>query len=515
MSSIPPSLTSDAASYLRSDLAGWTVDTVQDTLGDRAMRAFGREQIVPARQSARAAGDDRVALLSRLFLLGDTLTRSQVDAALPSLTTEGAVNSGLLAAAGHGAHDEVRATCDLRPTSATTADGDLHWWVAHDQGEIVTGRAVNDDHVLGVGGASSTLASVTMRTPVARTLDLGTGCGIQALHASLHSDQVVATDISRRALAFARFNEALNRPEGARWDIREGSMLEPVAGEQFDLVVSNPPFVISPPGTPQFEYRDGGLEWDGVVGALTTGVGRHLNPGGVAQFLGNWLIRDNWTERWEEWLAASDVPLDAWVIQRDVLDPAEYAETWLRDAGVTRERDEARFTAAYEAYLTGFDAAGVEGVGFGAVLLRRPMQGAPTLRRLEEHEGAMQSPLGPHLIEVLAAHDWLAGASDAEVLDAAYTVGSDVTKETYGRPLQYEPEHILIRQGGGLGRSIKADTALAGLVGTCDGELTASQIAHALAALMDVPAADMLSGLVPAIRDLVQDGFLVRSTEGN
>lgn len=474
------------------------------------MRAYGREQVIPGVVAARKAGDDRTALLSRLFLFGDVVTRAQANAALPGLTGIGAIEAGLITASGQGEDDQVRALVDLRPTAAATAAGDLNWWIAHDQGEAITGHAVNDDHVLGVGGASSTLASVTMRAPVGHVLDLGTGCGIQALHASLHARQVVATDISRRALAYARFNEALNRPEGTRWDVREGSLLEPVARESFDLVVSNPPFVISPPGTPRFEYRDGGMEWDGVVGALATGVGAVLNPGGAAQFLGNWLIREDWTERWDEWLAASAVPLDAWVIQRDVLDPAEYAETWLRDAGITRERDEPRFRAAYEAYLTAFDAAGVSGIGFGIVTLRRPMLGPPTLRRLEEHEGTMQSPLGPHLIDVLGAHDWLATTSDDALLATALTVAPDVTKETYGRPLLHEPEHILIRQGGGLGRSVRADTALAGLVGACDGELTVGQISHALAALLDVPASTMLAGMVPAVRELVRDGFLVR-----
>ncbi|WP_371328287.1 methyltransferase [Demequina sp. NBRC 110056] len=368
-----------------------------------------------------------------------------------------------------------------------------------------------------MGGASTTLASVTMRAPRGRALDLGTGCGIQALHASLHGDAVVATDVSARALGYARFNELLNRaaaeagtPAPTPWDLREGSMLEPVAGEQFDLVVSNPPFVITPPGAPAFEYRDGGLERDGVVRTLLRDVGTVLAPGGVAQFLGNWEIHGDWTARLEEALDAAAVPLDAWIVQRDVLDPAEYAETWLRDAGITPDRDPSRFRAAYEAYVAAFDAVGADAVGFGILTLRRPAAGAPTLRRLEEHEGALAAPLGPTLAAALEAHDWLAATSDAELLDTAVTVAPDVTKETYGRPLLAEPEHILLRQGGGFGRSIKADTALAGLVGACDGELTVGQIAHALAALLDVPAGQMVGGLVPAVRDLVRDGFLTR-----
>ncbi|GMA35254.1 hypothetical protein [Demequina litorisediminis] len=99
---------------------------------------------------------------------------------------------------------------------------------------------------------------------------------------------------------------------------------------------------------------------------------------------------------------------------------------------------------------------------------------------------------------------------DAALLDTALVVAPDVTKETYGRPLLADPEHLLLRQGGALGRSIKADTALAGLVGACDGELTAGQIARALAVLLDVPTETMLAGLAPAIRELVRDGFLIR-----
>src|SRR5690606_26360272 len=120
-----------------------------------------------------------------------------------------------------------------------------------------------EDHVLGVGGASLTLASATMRARVGTALDLGTGCGIQALHVAGHAERVVATDISARALAFARFNlelnaDALGAPgqRAAEVDLRAGSMLEPVTGETFDMIVSNPPFVITPPGAPSFEYRD-------------------------------------------------------------------------------------------------------------------------------------------------------------------------------------------------------------------------------------------------------------------
>ncbi|WP_234996430.1 methyltransferase [Demequina sp. NBRC 110054] len=510
--STPVTLDSEGAGDLRAALADWTVDSVAEALGDRAMRAFDREQIVPGLLAARALGGAPVATLTRLFMLGDQVPRSQVDDALGAFGVDGAVASGLVEAAGAGVDDAVRALVDLRPTAAAGADGEAtaNWWVASDPGEAVTGARLADDHVLGIGGASNTLAGATMRTPVGRVLDLGTGCGIQALHASTHAQSIVATDISRRALAFAAFNRALNAPPAA-WDLRLGSMLEPVAGEDFDLVVSNPPFVITPPGTPSFGYRDGHVGGDGLVGALLREVGGVLAPGGVAQHLGNWEVPRgaSWSERVGAWLDASEVPLDAWVIQRDQLDAAEYAETWLRDAGVTPERDPAGFRAAYEAYLADFDARGVEAIGFGIVTLRRPSSGSPTLRRLEEHEGAVSGPLGATLATALAAHDWVSGLTDDALLAERYLVAADVTKETYGRATEHEPEHILIRQGGGLGRAVRADTALAGFVSTCDGELAAGQISAALAALLDVPTATMNAGLAEALHGLVTDGFLV------
>src|SRR5690625_1938337 len=86
-----------------------------------------------------------------------------------------------------------------------------------------------------------------MRDAQHRALDLGNGSGIQALHLARHCQHVVGTDISARALEYARLNLALNDVDPQRIELRRVSMLEPVAGEQFDLIVSNPPFVISPP----------------------------------------------------------------------------------------------------------------------------------------------------------------------------------------------------------------------------------------------------------------------------
>ncbi len=495
---------------LRSDLeaAHYAVGAVESLLGPVAHGALGREQALPALR-ATAGASEPLAVLVRTFLLGRPTTRALLDAALPTLGTGGAARAGLVEASGADDGDPVRPLLDLRPYEASDAAGDLAWWLASDLGELATGGALRTDHVLGVGGASTTLAQITVRSPRGRALDLGTGCGVQALHASRHCESVVATDISHRALRLAALNAAL---AGVRLDLREGSMLEPVAGEQFDLVVSNPPFVITPrvAGVPEYEYRDGGGTGDAVVRGLVADVRGVLAPGGVAQLLGNWEVRggQSWREAVEPWLA--DRGLDGWVVQRELLDPAEYAETWLRDGGSTPERDPEGWARLYAAWLDDFAARDVTAIGFGFLTLRRPANDAtPTLRRLEEVTGTVQQPLGGVIGAFLDAHDWLGSRDDDALAAIRLRVAGDVTEERYLTPGQADPNVVLLRQGGGFGRTVQVGTAVAGLVGACDGELAVGQIVAALAALLDRAADDVAREVFPTVRGLVRDGLLV------
>lgn len=501
----PPAAEPAAVAALREDLTRYTVDAVADLLGPTAAAALHREQRTPALLAARGAAGP-VASLLRVFALGDEITRAELDAALPRTGTAGAERAGLVRVSGQAPADAVRGLVDLRPYAVADAAGQAHWWVASDLGEMVTGRPLAPDHVLGIGGASLTLAQLTVRAPRRRVLDVGTGCGIQALHATRHADAVVATDVSARALGFAAFNAALASVDV---DLRRGSLLEPVAGERFDLVVSNPPFVITPrrvhdAGLPVMEYRDAARSGDDLVRDLVVGLGDLLTPGGVAQLLGNWEHRagEGWRERVAGWLAAAG--LDGWVVQREVQDPAEYAELWLRDGGLRPGTP--GYEAAYAAWLADFAARGVEAVGLGYLVLVRPAGPGAPWRRLEEVTGPAHQPLGGHVAAVLAARAWLAGGPGLE--GARLVVAPDVTEERYYRPGATDPEVILLRQGGGLGRTVRAGTALAAVVGACDGDLSVGQVLDALAGLLAVDRAALAGEVLPALHDLVLDGFV-------
>jgi methylase of polypeptide subunit release factors len=504
-----PSIDERTAAALRGDLAGasFTTDGLAALLGPVASAALERDEATPALMALADAGPVPAATLTRLWLLGKSVRKADLDRALPRTGTDGAVAAGLVEPAGRGDDDEVRALVDLQPSTTRTGDTDHDWWLASDPTELATGAPLRPDHVLGVGEASLTLLRATVPTRVGRALDVGTGCGVQALHVAGHAAQVTATDLSVRALDYARFNALL---AGVDLDLRAGSMLEPVRAERYDLVVSNPPFVITPrsAGIPEYEYRDGGRTGDALVRDLITGVGEVLAPGGVVQLLANWEVPggQRWDERVGSWIDRSG--LDAWVVQRDLVDPAQYAELWLRDGGATRERDPRAWHDAYRAWLADFAARDVRAIGMGLVTLRRPLSGAPTLRRLEEITGTLDERLGQTIADVLSAHDRLEELDDAAFARARLVVAADVTEERHLVPGEADPRVVLLRQGSGYRRAVQVGTAVAGFVGACDGELPVGTLVTALAAVLDRGSDEVAAEVLPIARDLVRDGLL-------
>ena len=522
----PPVVTPEQATSLRADLSesGWGVEAVTTLLGEAADAALRREIRLPALRSVRAslaAGTDSspVAVLTALFMLGEPVLATVLDAALPRTGAAGAAVIGLV-----GEPDEagyVRARVDLRPHEAVDDAGEIRWWVASDLGELVTGRALAPDHVLGIGGAGLTLAGLTPRTRVRNALDLGCGCGIQTLYLLRHAEHVVATDVSERALSFTAFNAALagvcvtGDPDagsggGGGWlELLRGSLLEPVAGRRFDLIASNPPFVLTPPavreaGLPLMEYRDAGGP---VLPELVAGLREHLEPGAAAVMLGNWEHRDadSWREAVATWIPEG---LDGWVIEREVQDPVEYATMWLRDGGLTPERDAEGFDAALGAWIDDFEVRGVQGVGFGYLIVHRPLRPRDPWRLLEEVTTSGQGVLGHHVAEVLEVRERLAGLDDDAVADLRPVLAPDVTEERHLIPGAAEPTVILLRQGGGLGRTIRASTVVAALAGVADGELSVGQIASAVVALTGEDAIGLRAEMVEATRHLITVGFL-------
>jgi methylase of polypeptide subunit release factors len=491
----------DHASRLREALlaAGFTADGLLDLLGAPAYAALARNETVPALRATR--GGTPLEALVRLFLLQLPVAVRQVREVLP--LEEAQADGWVVPEAGSVEGEEaVRATVDVRPYAG--ADGD-DWFVVSDLGCSVGGAGGADGReegvVLGVGGASTTLAGLMVRRPVARALDLGTGSGIQALQAGRHATRVTATDINPRALVFTGLTLALSGVPEA--DLREGSLFDPVADETFDLVVSNPPFVISPGA--RLTYRDGGMAGDDLCRTLVQQVGDRLNEGGYAQFLANWehVSGEEWQDRVRSWVPRG---CDAWIVQRELQDVTQYAELWLRDSGDHRGGPE-RYQELYEAWLDEFEARKTKAVGFGWITLRRTAADEPSVV-VEDWPHAVEQPLGDTVQAHFRRQDYLRSHDDAALLADRFVLAPEVVQEQVGLPGAEDPEHIVLRQHRGMRRATAVDTVGAGFAGACDGTLTAGQILDAISQLLGEDPVLLRDRTPEAIRLLVGEGFL-------
>ena len=561
--SVPvPALDRDLIGRLRADViaSAWTVENLQNLLSQGAMSALMRDSRLPALVEL-AGSSDPAAVLTRFFILCQPERASALSEALPTLGVEGLealglaaiideaeAASALTASRACGApkrepkdkdenvqeasapkapslptmrdpdeeapEPEIaedpwrRALFDLRPHAATLPDGDHEWWVASDLGEVQTGKPLADDHVLGIGGATLTLLEMTVRERVDSALDVGCGCGIQALYLATHAGRVVATDLSARACAITQFNAALNE---TTIDVREGSLFEPVEGEAFDLIVTNPPFVITPDSVRGaaglLEYRDGGMERDNLIRAVLRGAPACMNEGGTLQMLANWEIPESrnpdtqWSWRVDSWLEG--LPVDAWVVQRDVLDPARYVDMWIRDSG-GQLMERADYERAFTSWLADFRRAGTGAIGMGFVALRRldEAEAASGGKRAYDLSLDGHAPRGRDVAWALAS------LRAPELWDTALTRASDVREERHYVPGSADPELIIMHQGGGLGRSVPVSSAVSAVVGASDGELTVGQIAAAVAMLTSVEVDDVRAEIEAPLRDLIRWGFL-------
>lgn len=491
----------ETAERLRAALteADYTVDAVLERIGEAGQRALGRNSTVAADRALAARPQTRVAdplaALIRLWLLQQPTPRATVDHALPGLI-EPLAGAGILTADA----EWVSAAVDIRPYAAD--DQPLGWVVS----DLVNGLDAQPvpprpDYVLGISPASTSLAQLAIRDQIDSALDLGSGCGVQSLHLSRHARRVVATDLNPRANELAAWTYRLS---GIAPEQRLGSLFEPVVGERFDLIVTNPPYVMSPPGSDRLVYREGSMVADGLVEAIVRGSAGHLNPGGSLQVLGNWAILDpeRWTERLAQWIPPG---CDGLVMERERLDPFEYVEIWLADAGLAGHSD---YDRRYREWLDYFDALGIQSVGMGWLMVHNSGAEASDIR-IEQWPHAVEQPVGPAFA---AYRDAVAYARqpDWELLATNWKLAEDIVQETIGEPGAADPRHIVFRSQRGFRRAVEVDTALGGVLGACDGELSLGAIMVAVAGLLDASADRLIADLLPRIRHLLADGMLVR-----
>jgi methylase of polypeptide subunit release factors len=379
--------------------------------GDAIRRALGTEDDILSRSRAipvhvrRLRTRGAFGALVQLFVLNVLTDRELVREALAPLPVEDAAAMKLLRVEG----DVVRPLIRLVPHDELIIASDLR---------LQPGEAAPHDHVPGVHRPSVTLSHLTVRRRVDRGLDLGTGCGVEAILMSRHVRHVVGSDVNARAIEYARFNGLLNGALDVDW--RVGSWFEPMRDERFDLIACNPPYVISP--ATQYVYRDSGMEGDSISEQVVREVGAHLAEGGFGTVTVSWAAdpHDDDATPVRRWV--DGIGCDAWILTYRTEDPLSTAKNWNEQDAVDMDA----YGKVLDDWLAYYERLGIEAIAYGAVILRRRSGAANWVRVDVMPDGRLQ-PASAHIQRVFAAQDHLHQlAADASLLDERFIVPSSL-----------------------------------------------------------------------------------------
>ena len=434
--------------------------------------------------------DARLALLLALFTDCAALTREQAQQALAPLTLHELEQAQLIAVDG----DRVSASIRVSDLDGIILAGDL----AAAEGE--------PSYVLAVTLSSSWLARMTIRREVATALDLGTGSGVHALLAARHARAVVGVDVNPRALAFARLSQRLNgEPGQITW--LEGSWLEPLRGERFDLVTANPPFVISPDN--DYVYRDTADGRDELSRSVVRECAAALTEGGVATVLCNWIHEEGaWDAPLREWVAG--LGCDALLLQATSEQPLEYALNWNSHL---RETDPDGFGATVAAWLEHYRSIGVQRIAMGFVILRRRSAGPNWIQAF----GGVHRPRGKgsdQLERMLVAGDFFAEHPGARGLGALLSRswwlldGHRLNQSAVYADGAYVGEGTMTMRPD-VGINVSVDPRLLGILQGCDGRRSLGELIDDATVPGDIDRGAFQSLCISAFRDLVARGYLV------
>jgi SAM-dependent methyltransferase len=469
-----------ALEALRTDLAkaGYTADAVAEP---RRLRMF-----LPASEAVPLPGTDAgLCALVQMFALGRPVPRAEARAALTSAPLDQLESAGLLSTR----DDQVLANYRLLPHDGLLLAGD--------------GGRTERDLVSSYTDPSVTLARLTPRSPRRSMLDLGTGSGILALLAARHCEQVTAVDINPRALMFAEFNSRLNAVENVR--LLEGSWFEPVGDERFDLILANPPYVVSPDD--EFTYRDSGRPAGELMQELCRTMPAHLEEDGLAIMLASWshATDGDWAAAPMGWVR--DIGCDALILGQATVDPLTHATSWNVPPAHFLEPDALRETVAR--WVRHFREQAVGAISYGAIVLRRTSMAPVWLH-------AARAPRGPgeraarQLTQILEGQDLLRSLDDRALLSQTFLLpdGIGLKQRFERRDERFVARPAMVELDAGLGLRAAIDPDALDVLFACDGRRSLLESIESGARRSGKRADELAAIALGAIRELLAHGLL-------
>lgn len=439
--------------------------------------------------SRRATGKSPLEILTRLIVIGQPSPRDDVRTLLGDYLLEAWMSAGLIERQG----DLVLPLINITPYHGL--------WIISDRPRV-DGGPPRDNFVMGFGGSTRTLLNVMRRTPVPRTLDLGTGCGVLALMAAGHSEHVVAVDLNPRAIEMVRFNAALNGIKNV--EARVGNLFEPVAGEKFDQVLSNPPFVVSPSDGPM--YRDGRMSGDQFCENLFRQLPDYLQADAFAHVLCNWVhpVGTDWEGRLRHWFAASQC--DVWIMHSEEVAPDTYAALWIRQSGYI---DSPESAALFERWMCYYDDLGIEAISMGLATLRRRTSAENWFRILRTPD-RMTGPCSADVERFFCVTDFLIDHDDSQLVRRKFKIAADVQMQQTCAPGDggWNVKTASIKRTEGIGFTGEADPFIASILVRCDGARTLASIIEAVCEEWGLEPGEVAANVLRVFRYLLERGFV-------
>jgi len=443
------------------------------------------------RTAAALEGETPFHVLATLFLLHRPTSQRLFVSSLPDGVRSTLLEAGL-----------VRAEGELvRPCAILPPFGSL--WIASDPPLYEQAPSNPGAHVLGVNPVAHALLRFTMRDTVGKTLDLGTGNGIQGLAAARHSGHVWMTDLNERAAEFARFNAALNGIENVT--VAVGDTFAPVEGLTFDLITCNPPFIMTP--SRKLVCYDNEQDLDGFCREIIRRAPDHLEDGGCLQMIFEWAEVEG--EPWQSRLAAwtADLGCDLWVYRANTRSPESY---------IDMRRDEMRLVAPHDVpplaeWRSYFQERGVRAIHGGLLLLRK--SGAPARvrrMRLDELASSIDDQAGTAVSSMLRRADFLESHRETvSQLRLELHPRARLRQESARSDGRWRATRTVLEIPVGLPVSQAMDPSTAEFLVSFDGRSTVKERIEALAAQVGRPAPEIETGCLELVERLVERGFLV------
>ncbi len=462
-------------------------------------KAIGREEIlrIPLSDIPHALRKTRdpspLNTLIRLFFLGFPVPVETARRALAPMPLESWVEGGLLGPPdGEG---KIDPRVQIWPVCGLTMAVDLPWRRA---------TAPPADFVVPPGALTLELANAMIRRPCKRMLDLGTGSGILALVAAQFAQDVAATDKNERAAEFTKFNAKLNQVDNVRCLV--GDLFEPVAGQQFQLIVCNPPFVISP--TQRYLFRDSGERGDEFCRRLVRSTVDYLEVGGFFQFTANIAHRagHSWKSDLEAWFEGLGCDILA-LVQRTE-DVSDYAMTWILS---TEPKDGASLLQLYETWMGYFEHERIEAVSYLLITLRRSAR-VSTWLQIDDPPCQIVGPCGDELLGFFDCRDRFGDAKGMEgLLSQRLKLSPEIRiEQEYAMTSEgMEMCHVRVNKTGGLRYPLRIDSNVARLLAGCDGNQMLCLLLQDMVNDLNINQDRALSIVLPVVRSLIERGVLL------